>query len=155
MLQLRGAAVTRIRPGGQDSQFGLPGTLDRPVGHSVQLGCTLDTELPNCPVGHNEQSEGELKGFVKKEPASQHAAAMRPLASQARLSIVIFSDHLLPHTVLLKPLLVRMDSMLTTLDTSHFEMSELNALAPSNVLIMCDTLDTSHFETSELNASAF
>ena len=96
--------MTRIRPAGQDSQFVLPGTFDRPVGHSVQLGCTLDTELPNCPVGHNEQSEGELKGFVKKEPASQHAAAMRPLASQARLSIVIFSDHLLPHTVLLKPL---------------------------------------------------
>ena len=105
MLQLRGAAVTRIRPGGQDSQFGLPGTLDRPVGHSVQLGCTLDTELPNCPVGHNEQSEGELKGFVKKEPASQHAAAMRPLASQVRLEI--FSVHLLPHTVLLKPLPLR------------------------------------------------
>ena len=94
--------MTRIRPAGQDSQFVLPGTFDRPVGHSVQLGCALDTELPNCPVGHNEQSEGELKGFVKKEPASQHAAAMRPLASQSRL--VIFSDHLLPHTVLLKPL---------------------------------------------------
>ena len=95
--------MTRIRPAGQDSQFVLPGTFDRPVGHSVQLKCAVDTELPNCPVGHNEQRGVELKGFVKKEPASQHE--MRPPVSQ--LGSVIFSVHLLPHTVLVKPLLER------------------------------------------------
>ena len=103
MLQLRGARVTRNRPGGQDSQFVLPGTLDRPLRHSVQLGCAFDTELPNCPVGHIAQTGVELKGFVKKEPASQHE--MRPPPSQ--LGSVILSVHLLPHTVLVKPLLER------------------------------------------------
>ena len=92
--------MTRIRPGGQDSQFVLPGTFDRPVGHSVQLKSAFETELPNCPVGHNVQRGVELKGFVKKEPASQHA--MRPPPSQ--LGSVIFSVHLLPHTVLVNPL---------------------------------------------------
>jgi len=77
--------VTRIRPVGQDSQCVLPGTLDRPVGHSVQLGCAFDAGLPKRPPGHVEQRGLELKGFVKKEPASQHNNAMRPPPSQLGL----------------------------------------------------------------------
>ena len=106
MLQLRGAAVTRIRPVGQDSQFAfvLPSTFDRPIGHSVQLECAFDTKLPNCALGHNEQIGVELKGFTKKEPAEQ-GHPMRPPASQ--LGSVICSVHLLPHTVLLKLLEIK------------------------------------------------
>merc|ERR1712032_1783541 len=41
--------------------------------------------------------------------------------------------------------------MRVTLETSHFEMSPLNADAPKNMARMFRTLDTSHFEMSPLN----
>ena len=41
--------------------------------------------------------------------------------------------------------------MLSTLDTSHFEMSLLKDAADSNMRHMSVTLDTSHFEMSLLN----
>ena len=40
--------------------------------------------------------------------------------------------------------------MVITLDTSHFEMSRLNDVAPRNMLLMYFTLDTSHLEMSHL-----
>ena len=43
---------------------------------------------------------------------------------------------------------------LVILDTSHFEMSELKALAPKNVETQLVTLDTSQIERSELKALA-
>ena len=47
-----------------------------------------------------------------------------------------------------------MSSMLTTLDTSHFEISPVNAVASSNMVCMSVTLDTSHFEILPLNEVA-
>ena len=41
----------------------------------------------------------------------------------------------------------------STLDTSQFEMSPLNACAPMNMPFISITLDTSHFEMSPLNNS--
>ena len=41
--------------------------------------------------------------------------------------------------------------MSVTLDTSHFEMSPLNAFALRNIAVIVVTLDTSHFEMSPLN----
>ena len=41
-------------------------------------------------------------------------------------------------------------SILVALDTSHFEMSRLNDVAPGNISCMLVTLDTSHFERSSL-----
>ena len=42
-------------------------------------------------------------------------------------------------------------SILATLDTSHLEISRLNAVAQLNMRVMSVTLDTSHFERSPLN----
>ena len=42
----------------------------------------------------------------------------------------------------------------TTLDTSHFERSPLNEVAPANIAPMVVTPDTSHFEMSPLNELA-
>ena len=47
--------------------------------------------------------------------------------------------------------LKNIESMLVTLDTSHFERSLLNDDAEWNVQRMSVTLDTSHFERSPLN----
>ena len=44
--------------------------------------------------------------------------------------------------------------MLTTLDTSHLEMSTLNNTAAANVSSRSIALDTSHLETSPLNNDA-
>ena len=47
-----------------------------------------------------------------------------------------------------------MPRIFLTLDTSHFEMSTLNDVASQNMLSMLVTLDTSHFVMSPLNDSA-
>ena len=44
--------------------------------------------------------------------------------------------------------------MVTTRDTSHFEMSPLNDVAPLNMLCILVTLDVSHVPMSWLNADA-
>ena len=46
------------------------------------------------------------------------------------------------------------ESMLTTLDTSHFEMSPLNDAVQRNIAVIEVTLETSHFEMSPLKDCA-
>ena len=48
-----------------------------------------------------------------------------------------------------------MESMVLTLDTSHFEMSPLNDLAYRNIPDMSLTFDTSHLEMSPRNNFAY
>ena len=45
-------------------------------------------------------------------------------------------------------------SMLSTLDTSHCEMSPLNNFAEENMQLVSVMLDTSHLEISPLNSTA-
>ena len=45
-----------------------------------------------------------------------------------------------------------MKSMSVALDTSHFEMSQLNTIADWNIAFMFFTFDTSHFDMAPLNA---
>ena len=47
--------------------------------------------------------------------------------------------------------LENMLSIITTLDTSHFEMSPLKLVASENMRLMSATLDTSHFDRSPFN----
>ena len=49
---------------------------------------------------------------------------------------------------------MNMQSILVTLDTSHFEMSALKDRARKNMSDMSSTLDTSHFEMSLSNIVA-
>ena len=44
-----------------------------------------------------------------------------------------------------------MESILVTLDTSHFDRSPLKDVAPRNIEFIFVTLDTSHLEMSPLN----
>ena len=57
-----------------------------------------------------------------------------------------------PHSSTLKDFAsINIRSMLVTLVTSHFEISQLKDVAPMNMPFMSTTLDTSQFETSPLN----
>ena len=85
------------------------------------------------------------------------APQIPPDEREPRNILVCFAVELLhvPQSVCVKDLATaNICSMLVTRDTSHLEMSQLNASAEWNMPTMLVTLDTFHLEMSTLNASA-
>ena len=77
-----------------------------------------------------------------------------PQPSNIRYFFAVDVCHLSQRVCLNDDARLNIDSMLVTLDTSHFERSALKDVVDKNMPPMSNTLDTSHFERSPLNDGA-